>query len=147
MSEGVAPLIDVSVIIPTLNRATSLGRALDSAEVLDYPADRYEVIVVDNGSTDGTAAVAAGAKARSTGRTLRYVREEALGLHNARHTGARTAAGSILVFTDDDATFDRKWICAYADAFEAHPRMVAAGGPVRPSWEVPPPDWLLHFLA
>jgi hypothetical protein len=51
-----------------------------------------------------------------------------------------------LVFTDDDATFDPGWLAAHARAFEAHPDMSAAGGPVRPVWDTPPPAWLLDFM-
>ena len=78
---------------------------------------------------------------------VNYVPEPKLGLHNARHAGAHVARGQILVFTDDDATFDARWLRAYATAFEAYPKMVAAGGPVRPVWEAPPPKWLLDYMG
>ena len=139
-------MIDVSLIIPTHNRAASLDRALRSAIRLDYPTDRFEIIVVDNASTDNTEAVVTGPPERSARVPIHYVREERLGLHNARHAGARSSSGGILVFTDDDATFDPAWLSEYVSAFAAHPEMVAAGGPVRPLWEAPPPAWLLHFI-
>ena len=78
---------------------------------------------------------------------LVYVREERLGLHNARHAGVWAAKGDILLFTDDDATFDPGWLSAYAEAFDSHPEMAAAGGPVRASWEAPPPQWLVEFMG
>src|SRR5207244_2638099 len=59
---------------------------------------------------------------------------------------AHAAQGEILVFTDDDATFDPDWLQAYADAFDCHPEMTAAGGPVRPAWEAPPPPWFTQFM-
>jgi glycosyltransferase involved in cell wall biosynthesis len=49
--------------------------------------------------------------------------EDRLGLHHARHAGARVAQGRVLVFTDDDATFDTSLLQAYSDSFEAHPEM------------------------
>jgi glycosyl transferase family 2 len=67
--------------------------------------------------------------------------------HNARHAGVWAAKGDILIFTDDDATFAQGWLRAYADAFDTHPEMVAAGGPVRPVWEDPAPTWLLQFMG
>ena len=70
-----------------------------------------------------------------------------LGLHNARHAGARAAEGKILLFTDDDATFDCGWATAYAEAFARHTEMMASGGPVRPIWETEPPQWLLDYIA
>ena len=139
--------LDISVVIPTHDRADSLVRAVTSALILDYPADRYEVVVVDNASRDATPSVARELQNTAGGGRVRYVRESRLGLHRARHAGARCARGRLLAFTDDDATFDRGWIRAYVEAFDAHPEMAAAGGPVRPAWETPPPQWLLDYMA
>jgi glycosyltransferase involved in cell wall biosynthesis len=137
----------ISLIIPTYNRAGVLKRALDSAMNLSYSPDQYEIVVVDNGSTDGTPAVVRDAQKKYPNRSLSYVREERVGLHYARHAGVWAAKGDILVFTDDDATFAPGWLAAYAEAFDAHAEMVAAGGPVRPDWEAPPPKWLLEFMG
>jgi glucosyl-dolichyl phosphate glucuronosyltransferase len=139
--------MDISIIIPTHNRANSIVQAVGSATVLHYPPERYEIIVVDNCSTDGTPEVVPTLHRRPDQCSLRYLQEPQLGLHHARHAGARAAKGKVLVFTDDDATFDTGWLQAYSDAFEAYPRMAAAAGPVRPIWEVPPPEWLLKFIG
>ena len=108
--------VTISLIIPTYNRAASLKRALESALNLDYPPAGYEIIVVDNGSADATAEVVKNARHSSPGHKLKYVREERLGLHHARHAGVWAAEGDILIFTDDDATFDPGWVRAYAEA-------------------------------
>jgi GT2 family glycosyltransferase len=139
--------LNLSVIIPTYNRAASLKRALASAVSLDYLAERFEIIVVDNGSTDETRAVVSEAQNIKPSFRLHYVKEDRLGLHNARHAGVIAATGEILIFTDDDATFETDWLRAYAQAFASHPDMAAAGGPVRPRWEVPPPEWLVDFIG
>lgn len=89
-------------------------RAVCSAVALDYPSDRYEIIVVDNASTDATPQEIKNLQGDVNRHILRYVSEERLGLHNARHAGARAANGEILVFTDDDATFDPGWLQSYA---------------------------------
>jgi glycosyltransferase involved in cell wall biosynthesis len=130
-----------SLIIPTHNRAESLRRALQSARALDYPADRLEILVIDNASADATPAVVREFE------EVRCIAERRLGLHFARHGGARAARGEILLFTDDDATFSTGWVRAYATAFEAHSEMAAAGGPVAPVWEPPPPQWLLDYMG
>ncbi len=140
-------LLDISVIIPTHNRANLIGQAVRSAMALDYRSERYEIIVVDNASTDATRRVVESLQSNSNGCRLRYVPEGQLGLHHARHAGARAAKGEILIFTDDDATFDSGWLQAYASAFGEHPEMVAAGGPIRPVWETPPPEWILEFIG
>jgi glycosyltransferase involved in cell wall biosynthesis len=97
--------VAISVIIPTLNRCSSLERALASAREQTFPSSEYEVIVVDNGSTDGTRDLVERLN-QDGGKRLCYVYEGQLGLQQARHAGARAAKGSILIFTDDDATFD-----------------------------------------
>ena len=135
----------ISLVIPTYNRAGVLKRALDSAMNLDF--QDYEIIVVDNGSTDATPVIVGDLQDNTGGHIFRYVLEPRVGLHNARHAGVWTAKGDILIFTDDDATFAPGWLRAYADAFDTHPEMVAAGGPVRPVWEHPPPRWLLQFMG
>jgi glucosyl-dolichyl phosphate glucuronosyltransferase len=137
----------ISLVIPTYNRVGLLKRALESAVDLDYPPEHYEIIVVDNGSSnDTTAAVVHAMSNKNVEHNISYIREERLGLHNARHAGTWAAKGNILLFTDDDARFDRGWLRAYAEAFDAHPEMAAAGGPVRPSWETPPPKWLIELM-
>jgi len=136
----------MSVIIPTLNRCQVLKNAIASAQGQTWPADQYEIIVVDNGSTDGTSQhVERLAKDSKT--LIRVIREPLLGLQNARHAGARAAKGEVLIFTDDDATFEPDWVRAYAEAFAKYPEMMAAGGPVRPFWETQPPQWLLSYMG
>jgi glycosyltransferase involved in cell wall biosynthesis len=136
----------VSVVIPTHNRVGSLTRSVRSALELDYPPDRYEVLVVDNASTDRTSAVVRELQGAPGGSIVRYVHEQRLGLHHARHAGARAANGELLLFTDDDATFSPQWASAYAAAFSAFSEMAAAGGPIRAAWDVPPPGWLIEFM-
>lgn len=138
--------MDMSIIIPSHNRAGLVARAVRSAMTQAYPTDRYEIIVVDNASSDDTPQVVRTLQNESGG-DIHYLREDRLGLHHARHAGARYARGEILVFTDDDATFDTRWLHSYDNAFGERAEMVAAGGPVRPIWEVPPPEWLLNYIG
>ncbi len=139
--------IDISVIIPTLNRACSLERSVRSLLNQNYSAERFEIIVVDNGSSDVTCQVIKELKDDFVESKLHYVVERKLGIHNARHAGVRAAKGRILVFTDDDTTTSSLWIQSYAEAFEANPNMVASGGPVRSVWEKEPPQWLLDYMG
>ncbi len=137
-------LVKTSIIIPTYRRPGALLQALQSLQTQVLPT--FEIVVVDN-ADDEKVAWSVREFNESARVFVRYVSEPKIGLHNARHTGARAASGEILVFTDDDATFDPGWLQAYATAFAEHPEMVAAGGPVRPVWEVQPPGWLLDFIA
>jgi len=132
------------VVVPTYARLRTLLRSIQSLEEQTLPD--FEILVVDNGS-DPSVEGAVRAANQNARIPVCYIPEPRLGLHYARNAGVRAAEGDILVFTDDDATFDPGWLAAYADAFAAHPEMVAAGGPVRPVWQVPPPQWLLDYIG
>ena len=79
--------------------------------------------------------------------TLRYVPEPRLGLHYARHAGAKAANGDILVFTDDDATADKGWLEAYDRTFNEHLEIAGGTGPATPVWEQPAPAWVENMMG
>jgi GT2 family glycosyltransferase len=135
--------MNISVIIPTYNRLRTLLQALGSLQ--QQTLAEFEILVVDNGAREDTHQAIERFNERAKV-PARYIPEPRLGLHNARHAGARTASGEILVFTDDDATFESGWLKAYADAFDSHPEMAAAGGRILPFWEEPPPHWLREMV-
>ena len=136
--------MDVSVIIPTYNRLETLFHALGSLQ--EQSLLTFEVLVVDNAaSLDVLGKIEEFNKSARI--VVRYISESRLGAHHARHAGARAASGDILIFTDDDATFEPGWLNAYAKAFADNPSMVAAGGPVLPSWNETPPRWLLEYIG
>ena len=82
----------VSAIVTAYDYERYVAEALDSALAQDYPADRLEVIVVDDGSTDDTARIVRGYEERSGGR-IRYLHQENAGLAAATTTGIREARG------------------------------------------------------
>jgi glycosyltransferase involved in cell wall biosynthesis len=92
----------VSVVVATYNGARTLKACLESLAQLNY--GDYEVIVVDDGSTDSTAEVA-----KSFSR-IRYIRQENRGLSAARNAGIAAATGDIVAFTDDDCRADEDWL-------------------------------------
>ena len=106
----------------------------------------YEVIVVDNVSSDETKAVV---DSRLPHPQLTYVYQGKLGLSTARNRGAAIAQGSILAYLDDDAEAAPHWLAALAAAVEAHPQAAIAGGPVSLIWPpaCTPPRWLSPGLA
>jgi glucosyl-dolichyl phosphate glucuronosyltransferase len=140
----------LSTIVCTFNRAASLQRTLQSlAEATAPPDCPWELIVVDNNSTDETRTVIESFIA--DGRLpLRRVMEESPGLSHARNRGVAVAAGEIVSFTDDDVVVDPDWLTRIAEAFAGFDA-AAVGGRILPLWETPPPDWLdagLHaYLA
>jgi glycosyltransferase involved in cell wall biosynthesis len=137
------PVVRISLVIPTYRRAEDAMRCL--ASVQQQLLDDFEVLLVDN-TPDAELRSRIDAFNATARVRVRYVHEPRLGLHNARHTGARAATGDVVVFTDDDAEFDPGWLAAYARQFEACAEMAAAGGRVLPSWDAAPPDWLCQTI-
>jgi len=93
----------VSVIIPVYNGAGVISACLDSLEELDYPKESFEIIIVDNGSTDQTVELAG----RYTDSI--YIRPDAT-ISALRNYGAKKARGEIYAFIDADCVADKKWL-------------------------------------
>ena len=115
----------VSVVVCSYNGERTIRECCAALRALDYPD--YEVIVVDDGSTDSTAAIAAE-------HGFRVIRTENRGLSSARNTGWSAATGEIVAYTDDDAFPDRDWL-RYLVARLAEGDYAAVGGP-----NIAPPD-------
>lgn len=131
--------VDVTVIICTRNRAAQLREALGSAANMRIPDGlNWELLVVDNGSSDNTAEVATSFEGRLP---VRVVREDVAGLSNARNRGVAEAAGTYICWTDDDLLLDPEWLAAYAAAFERHPEAAIFGGRIQPVLQPPTPRW------
>lgn len=110
----------VSIVVPVRNGAATLADLLASFRALDWPKERREILVVDNGSTDDTAAVL-----RRAG--IEPIAEPVPGAARARNTGAARARGDLLAFTDADCVVSRGWLRHLAAAFE-DPTVGGAGG-------------------
>jgi glycosyltransferase involved in cell wall biosynthesis len=136
----------VSVILPTYNRSDYLIAALRSLAVQDYPTSCFEVIVVDNASTDDTPERLHRFTEEVVGTiNLRYAREERRGLVFVRHTGAAHARGEILIFGDDDAVFDKNWISAVVDVYKRFPEVGAVGTKIAIQWNREPEAWVRRY--
>lgn len=137
------PNPQISAIICTHNRDAYLGAAIDSLLHQDVAA--FEIIVVDNASTDRTRALIE----TFTDPRLQYVYEPRLGLSIARNTGAVRAQGSILAYLDDDAVASPQWLRVLAAAYTENEKLAIAGGKVTLRWAegTAPPVWLSPGLA
>jgi glycosyltransferase involved in cell wall biosynthesis len=130
----------VSVIICTYNRAAMLEAALRSLVQVELsPAVRWEIVIVDNNSTDGTADVVRRWEAECAIPVV-GVHETQQGRSFALNRGIAAAHGEILVFTDDDVTFDRAWLGRLVEPF-ARPDVMGVGGRIEPVWSCPVPTW------
>jgi lipopolysaccharide/colanic/teichoic acid biosynthesis glycosyltransferase/GT2 family glycosyltransferase len=110
----------VSVIVPAYNAAATLPECLAALQQQDFPRSQYEIIVVDDGSTDATAALAEAAGAN-------VIRQCNAGPAAARNAGALAACGELLLFTDADCAPEPGWLAALAAAL-AQPDVAGAKG-------------------
>jgi glycosyltransferase involved in cell wall biosynthesis len=133
-------LITLSVIVPTRNRSHFLRNALESICFQQGISKKsFEVIVIDNGSSDDTKQVVESFK--ETISNLRYVYEDKPGLHVGRHIGCQLAKGDILVYIDDDIEAFPKWLSNIQSCF-ADKNVDMVGGNILPKFESHPPEWL-----
>ncbi len=129
----------ISVVIPSRNRADLLLPAIHSLLAQTLDKDHFEILIIDNGSTDHTAEVVSGFTDRLA--NLRYIYAPEPGLHVGRHRGMREAKGEVLVFADDDIEATPTWLESYHQIF-SDPQVAMAGGNNFPLFIQPPPDWL-----
>ena len=116
-----------------------LARTLAGLAAQTLPLAHWELLFIDNGSAPPLAPdLAAFPRAR-------LLREPALGLTPARLAGIHAAAAPLLVFVDDDNVLAPGYLAAAVHLFTENPALAAAGGPVRPEWETPPPAWSAPF--
>lgn len=135
----------IVVAICTWNRATLLDRTLLELQKLRIPhEDEWELLVVNNNSTDATGEVL---DQHAASLPLRQLVEPKQGQCHARNCALQAADGELLVWTDDDVLVDREWLAAYADAFRRWPDAGYFGGPIRPWYETPPPRWIVDNAA
>lgn len=133
-----------SVIIPTMNRADSLAITLKAMAKQALHSLMYEILVVDNGSTDHTAEVVAQCSKEFPSRTIRYIKASPPGLLTGRHKGALESRASVLTFVDDDVDVAPDYASSILTAFR-NPEVCLVGGPCRPRFEAEPPAWLEQY--
>ncbi len=143
----------ISAIICTHNRDRYLGLAIDS--LLKQDLADFEILVIDNASTDTTRAVVESRLAelngiqRPQGPRLRYIYEPTLGLSAARNRGAQEAEAPILAYLDDDAIATPQWLGHLVQSYEQDSKLAIAGGKVTLIWTdgITAPHWLSDGLA
>lgn len=137
----------VSVIICSYNRARYIQWALESMDGQSLAKDRFEVIVVDNNSTDNTADVCRAFIHQHPTLDLTYATETNQGSSFARNHGASIAKGEMLVFMDDDAIAEHHFLERILAFFDQHPEAVGLGGRIIPRYIPEEPKWMSHFVS
>ena len=113
-----------SIIIPTYNRPQKLVSCLDSFLNLDYPRDRFEVIVVDDGSEQSPELIIISLNGLLD---IKLIRQTNAGPASARNRGAQAARGKFLVFTDDDCMPAHDWLSQLAARLAICPDSLVGG--------------------
>lgn len=133
------PAPAISAVVSTYNRADQLPLALAALQ-RQTGAVPYEIVVVDNNSTDATADVVARLAAADP--RIRYLFEPRQGLSHGRNTGIAHAGAPIIAFFDDDVRVADNWIEELHRIFAERPEIEYIGGRVLPNFIEPPPPWL-----
>ena len=124
--------LDLSVVMPTYRRPDLLARCLGALLAQTLPADRFEVIVVDDGQEDRCREQVERIAAKPGAPAIPYLRAASgRGPAVARNAGWRAATAPLVAFTDDDTLPDPQWLARGLAAMQAHPDWVAAAGQVR----------------
>lgn len=131
----------ISVIIPTYNRKEMLRKTLDSLFKQHYPRNKYEVIIVDDGSADGTEEMVKSIinEARCE---LKYYRQKHKGPAAVRNVGIERARGRILAFTNDDCLVNPEWLKEISNSLSSSEAVGVYGS----IYSDLPPSFFIHSI-
>lgn len=131
----------LTVIICAYNAAKRLPSCLQALARSTLRADRWDLIVVDNASIDGTAEVAT-KEWRASNVALTVLQESIPGLQHARECGVKHARGDVVLFVDDDNLVSSSYLESVQAAYVRDPALAVFGGRGIPRFETPPPLWV-----
>ena len=131
----------ITVVICTYNRRSYLKKAIDSIINQAFDPDLYELIIVDNNSTDGTKEFVLNNYSHSR---VKYLNETSQGLSHCRNTGLRNAKFDYIAYIDDDGIAYSDWLENMAKGIkDQNEKFAGITGAIFPIWEIPRPRWLL----
>jgi glycosyltransferase involved in cell wall biosynthesis len=134
-----------SIIIPTYNRASQLLPTLQSLVKLKTSRDLFEIIIVDNGSSDTTKDIVDKCQLENEDIAIKYFYDDTPGLLTGRHKGAIESKGDILTFIDDDVAVSTDWLESIINVMKEREDIAFLTGPNLPLYETDPPKWIDCF--
>lgn len=137
---------NVSAVICSYNRARFIIDAIESIFSQEYDKNLYEVIVVDNNSTDNTVQLLADYKEKHPQYNFSYYVEHNQGVAYTRTRCAKEAKGEIIAYLDDDSTAQPGWLSSIVAFFDAHPATWSVGGKITPRFLTGIPDWYSKYF-
>lgn len=135
----------ISVIICTYNRQKYIYNCLKSLADNNLDKSQYEIVLINNNSTDETISECNRFIENYPDVTFRLVTETNQGLSFARNRGISEAKGNILVYVDDDATVNTEYLKTVAEFFANNPDAMGAGGAIYPIYETEEPRWMSKY--
>jgi len=133
----------LSIIICTYNREKYIYKTLESIAKNDFSIEKFEVVLINNNSTDGSEAACRHFQQNFPKINFRYFIETNQGLSFARNRGIAEAKGELLVFLDDDSFVEADYLINLENYLKEYPDMIAFGGKITPLFENGiTPDWL-----
>ena len=136
----------ISLIICTYNREKFLGHALQSLTQQTLPAKDFEILIINNNSTDRTPQISRDFMAAHPKLNVRYFVETSQGLSYARNRGIKEALAPIITYMDDDAEAEDDFLEQVLSFFDTKPETAGMGGKIIPKYEGSPPPWMNKYL-
>jgi len=133
----------LTVLFATYNGRKTLPGVLSEYRKLDMPERGWKLVIVDNGSNDGTREIVNDFQSLLP---VTLLVEPKRGKNVALNTGLSHTEGDLIVFTDDDVIPNASWLRELRSAADSHPEYSIFGGPVLPEWECPPEDWIVSWV-
>lgn len=137
--------VELSIAVCTYNRADVLPKCLESLADQSTDSELFEVLIIDNNSTDDTKKIAEDFCGKHN--NFRYIFEEKQGLSHARNRAIIEAKGKYLAYIDDDAIADKDWGKNILAVIKTDSSMVAFGGPIYPWYKKEKPKWFKDEFA
>jgi len=134
-----------SIITCTYNREKYLGQTLKSVCEQNFPAGDYEIVVVDNNSTDNTANICEQYRQKYSDKQFFYFKETNQGFSFALNRGIKESRGEYIIFVDDDETINPNHLEQLDKYLKEYPQAELIASPVNPIYENGEPEWMSHF--
>src|ERR1700682_3265176 len=133
----------LTVLLPTHNGAGTLPRVLDAYEALVAPVGGWQLVIVDNASTDDTPSVLRQFRERLP---LELIRTERRGKNVALNLGIQHLRGELVVLTDDDIVPEADWLVTLSASANANGTYDLVGGTIAPIWPTEKPEWIERLV-
>lgn len=135
-----------TVAICTYNRASLLQLCIDSLSKINFKKEKFEIVIVDNNSTDNTAEICNNISATYPDLNFRYIVEKQQGVGHTRTRCAKEAKGEIIAYIDDDCLANVDWLKEIISFYDNHPEAMSTGGKIVPKYLVPVADWFGKYF-